>query len=215
MENPTGCEIALLCAFFMLGAAEICCELCAVYGQNVMNEETVRQRCIMFKDGQTSVYGKERSGWPCVVSDSLVQSVDQKICEIWHFTIAELLCEFPQISCTVLYEIITIRLGCCKICTTLVPEMLIGAHKMQRMAMALTFLECYHKNSDEFLSHIIRVTGDDTWVSFMNVETKEQSKHWMRTHSPNKPKKFKQTSARKLMAGVFWGRKGVLMVEFM
>jgi hypothetical protein len=29
----------------------------------------------------------------------------------------------------------------------------------------------------------------------------------MHTHSPNKPKKFKQTSARKLMAAVFWDRK--------
>jgi hypothetical protein len=35
------------------------------------------------------------------------------------------------------------------------------------------------------------------------------------TLSPHKPKKFKQTSARKLMATVFWDRKGVLMVEFM
>jgi hypothetical protein len=35
------------------------------------------------------------------------------------------------------------------------------------------------------------------------------------THSPNKPKKFKQTSARKLMAAVFWDRKQVLMLEFM
>jgi hypothetical protein len=48
-----------------------------------------------------------------------------------------------------------------------------------------------------------------------NVETKEQSKQWMHTHSPNVPKKFKQTpSARKLMAAVVWDRKGVLMVEF-
>jgi hypothetical protein len=29
----------------------------------------------------------------------------------------------------------------------------------------------------------------------VNAETKEQSKQWMVTHSPNKPKKFKQTSA--------------------
>jgi hypothetical protein len=37
----------------------------------------------------------------------------------------------------------------------------------------------------------------------------------MHTHSPNKPKKFKQTfSARRLMSTVFWVRKGVLMVEF-
>jgi acyl-CoA thioesterase len=49
----------------------------------------------------------------------------------------------------------------------------------------------------------------------VNVETKEHSKQWMHTHSPNKPKKCKQTSARKLMTAVFWNRKGVLMAEFM
>jgi hypothetical protein len=48
----------------------------------------------------------------------------------------------------------------------------------------------------------------------VNAETKEQSEQWMHTHSLNNPKKFKQTSARKLMASVFWDRKGVLMVEF-
>jgi hypothetical protein len=50
---------------------------------------------------------------------------------------------------------------------------------------------------------------------FVNDETKEQSKQWMHTHSPNKLNKFKQTSSRKLMAAVFWGGKGVMMVEFM
>jgi hypothetical protein len=49
----------------------------------------------------------------------------------------------------------------------------------------------------------------------VNVETKEQSKQRMHTHSPYKPKKFKQTSARKLMTTVFWDGKGVLMLEFM
>ena len=38
----------------------------------------------------------------------------------------------------------------------------------------------------------------------------------MHTHSPNKPRKFKQSLAnRKLMATVFWDRKGVLLIEFM
>jgi hypothetical protein len=40
---------------------------------------------------------------------------------------------------------------------------------------ALTFLEQYHKDGDEFLNHIVQVTGDETWVSFVNVKTKEQS----------------------------------------
>jgi hypothetical protein len=50
----------------------------------------------------------------------------------------------------------------------------------------------------------------------VNAETKEQSKQWMHTNLPNRPKNFKQTlSARKLIATVFWDSKGVLMVEVM
>jgi hypothetical protein len=49
--------------------------------------------------------------------------------------------------------------------------------------------------------HIIRVTGDETWASFVNFETKEQSEQWRHTHSPNKPKHFKQTSAYQKVDG--------------
>jgi hypothetical protein len=61
----------------------------------------------MFKDGRTNVHDKERSGRPSVMSDDLVQSVDQKILERRRFTISELWCEFTHVSRTVLYEIIT------------------------------------------------------------------------------------------------------------
>jgi hypothetical protein len=57
------------------------------------------------------------------------------------------------------------------------------------------------------------VIGDETWVSFVNVETTEQSKQWM-THIHQTHRKS-ILSARMLMATVFWDRKGVLMVEFM
>jgi hypothetical protein len=50
----------------------------------------------------------------------------------------------------------------------------------------------------------------------LNVETKEQSKQWIHTHSPDKLKKFEQTLfTRRLMETVLWDRKRVLMVEFM
>jgi len=82
------------------------------------------------------------------------------------------------------------------------------------MGSALTFLQRYWEEGDEFLDRI--VTGDETWVKFVNEETKEQSKQWMHTHYPNKPNKFKQTlSNRKMMATVFWDRKGILLTEFM
>jgi hypothetical protein len=41
---------------------------------------------------------------------------------------------------------------------------------------ALTLLERYHKDGNKFLNNIIQVTGGETSVSFVNVETKEQSK---------------------------------------
>jgi transposase len=48
----------------------------------------------------------------------------------------------------------------------------------------------------------------------VNIETKEQSKQWMHSHLPNRKNVNKRLAARKLMATVFWDRKGVLMVEF-
>jgi hypothetical protein len=61
-------------------------------------------------------------------------------------------------------------------------EILTDTHKTQRMASDLTFLERYDKDGDEFLDHVVSVTGDETWVLFVNVETKEQSKHWIHIH---------------------------------
>jgi hypothetical protein len=43
------------------------------------------------------------------------------------------------------------------------------------MASALTFSEQYRKDGNKFLSHIVQVTGTEIWVSYLYVETKEQS----------------------------------------
>jgi hypothetical protein len=72
------------------------------------------------------------------MSDDLVQSVNRKICGRQRFTISELSCEFPQTSCTILYEIITVRLDYQEFCTRWIPKMLTSVHKMQRVASALT-----------------------------------------------------------------------------
>jgi transposase len=83
IDNPTSCEICSVIRFLHaknMSAVEIYRELCAVYGQNVMSEGTVRQWCRMFKDGRTNVHNEEQIGRPSVVSDDLVQSIVHKIC---------------------------------------------------------------------------------------------------------------------------------------
>jgi hypothetical protein len=49
IDNPASCEIHSLHNKNM-SAAEIHHELCAVYGQNVMSEGTIRQWCRTFKN---------------------------------------------------------------------------------------------------------------------------------------------------------------------
>jgi hypothetical protein len=89
-----------------MSVAEIRRELCrAAYRQNIMREGTVRQWCRLFKDGRADVHDEERSGRPFVVSDNLVQSVDQKMSERQRFIISELSCQFSQNSRTILYEL--------------------------------------------------------------------------------------------------------------
>jgi hypothetical protein len=136
----------------------------------------------MFKDGQVNKCSQWRAKWSAICSEWWSCSKCwPKVCERQCFTISELLREFPQILCTVLYKIITIRLGYHKFCQRQVPKMFMSAHKMKRMASVLIFLEWYHTYGNEFLSHVVWVTGDETWVSFVNVETKEQTKQWMHT----------------------------------
>jgi hypothetical protein len=96
------------------------------------------------------------------------------------------LCESRQISCSALYEIITSSKKiqkCSRVCT-----------ECREWPQLWLFLEGYHKECNYF-SQSRHVTSDETLLSFLNAETKEQPKHKRYTHSSNKPKKFKQTSA--------------------
>jgi hypothetical protein len=91
--------------------------------------------------------------------------------------------------------------------------MLTDEHKLKRQASAFTFLKRCSEQGDDFLSR--RVTGDETWMSHVTPESKQQSMEWRHTSSPIK-KKFKQTiSTSKIMCTVFWDRKSVLLVEFL
>jgi hypothetical protein len=86
-------------------------------------------------------------------------------------------------------------------------------HKKQHAACGFTFLMPYHKEGDNMLNHTL--TGNETWVSHITPESKQQSLQWKCTGSP-KAKIFKQTvSTRKIMCALFWDRQSVFLVEFL
>ncbi len=58
------------------------------------------------------------------------------------------------------------------------------------------------------------VTCDETWVHYINPETKRASMQWKHTDSP-RVRKIKQVlSANKMLACVFWDSRGILLVDF-
>jgi hypothetical protein len=76
-DNLARCKIhAVVCFCFLraknMSAVEIHCELCTVYSQNLMSEGIVRQWYRMF------MMKSEVVDWTSIMSNDLVQSVEQK-----------------------------------------------------------------------------------------------------------------------------------------
>lgn len=189
-------------------------QLCQVYGEGCMDIKNVRKWVREFKQGRTNIHDEERSGRPTTaITDAMVEKIDGLVRENRRITTRELCLLVPDISKGSIQTILSDKLMFRKVCARWVPRMLTEDHKRQRMEASREFLDRYAEEGEEFLNSI--VTGDETWVSHFTPETKRQSLEWRHTTSP-KPRKFKQVqSARKVMATVFWYRKGVLLVDFM
>ncbi|GFW38353.1 histone-lysine N-methyltransferase SETMAR [Trichonephila clavipes] len=173
-----------------------------------MSSSKVRKWVRAFKDGRENVHDEPRSGRPSVITDDLVNAVDEKIREDRRFTISTLALEFPNVGRTTLHKVVSEKLKFRKLCARCVPRLLTEEHKLKRMACALDFLDRYHKEGDQFLERI--VTGDETWVSHITPESKRQSMEWRHTNSPVRVKAKRTISTRKVMTTVFWDRHEVL-----
>ena len=209
------CEIRSVIRFLnaqKLKPIEIHRQLEEVYGKACISVQHVRKWCREFSEGRTDVHNEQRSGRPSV-SHEVVAKIECILLVDQRVTLRELADQVPEVCEKTIVNILTGKLGYHKVCARWVPHMLSETHKDNRVKCAEGFLRECAENTEEFLDSII--TGDETWCHYVTPETKEQLKQWRHTGSP-RPKKFKQTlSAGKVMATVFWDRKGVLLTEFM
>jgi len=177
-----------------------------------MDVRNVRKWCREFTAGRTEIHDEERSGRPSI-SDETVAKVEQIMRQDRRITLDDLCILVPEVSRSTIGRTLTEKLEYRKVCARWVPRMLTEDHQRQRNDSSRKFLQRYADENDNFLDSI--VTGDKTWAFHFTPETKQQSHEWRHSSSP-KPRKFKRTqSAGKVMATVFWDRKGVLLVDFM
>ncbi|GBO34485.1 hypothetical protein AVEN_95017-1 [Araneus ventricosus] len=120
IADPADCEVRSVLRFLnakKVKPAEMQRQLVEIYGENVMTDGMVSKWVRQFNDGRTNAHDEARSGRPSVVNDGLVAKVNEKIRENRRSTIRKLFDEFPQISKTVLHEIVTNRLNYRKLCS--------------------------------------------------------------------------------------------------
>ena len=123
--------------------------------------------------------------------------------------IAQALCISHGSVSTILHD----RLGMRKLTARWFPKSLSDEQMATRASVCNALLKRFRSKDDFFLLRL--VTVDETWVHNYEPENKAQSRQWVGPGSP-RPKKFKtQPSAGKVMATVFWGAKGAIMLDFL
>jgi len=110
IEEAANCEIRSVIR--VLNArnvlpSEIHHQICQMYGDNGMSDDAVRKWVRMFNDGREKVHDEARSGRRSLVNDDLVRKVNERVREDRRLTISDLSLHFPQISGTLLYDIVS------------------------------------------------------------------------------------------------------------
>ena len=164
IEHPADCEIRSVISFLNARNINIHPQLCQVYGEDAISDGMVRRWVRKFNEGRVSVHDEQRTGRPSLINDDLVRAVDEKIRVDRRFTIFSLSLNFPQLSRSALYKIVTDRLLYRKLCSRWVPKMLTEEHKTERASSALCFLTRYSEQGDEFLDHIVTGVSHDTCI---------------------------------------------------
>ncbi|KAG5321343.1 MOS1T transposase, partial [Pseudoatta argentina] len=139
-----------------------------------MNRTSVFKWCREFKNGRTSVHDDQRSGRPSILTDDIVENIENALRDDRRLTVDELSAMFPQISRSLLHETITETLGYRKLSARWVPKQLTDQHKLNRVEAGQEFLRRY------------KLHGDETWME--KIKTYLETLKWeVLPHPPYSP----------------------------
>ncbi|KAG5328400.1 GVQW3 protein, partial [Acromyrmex charruanus] len=114
IQSPAKCEIRSVIRYLVWKGktpVEVYNEVKTAYGDKGMNRTSVFKWCREFKNGRTSVHDDQRSGRPSILTDDIVEKIENALRDDRRLTVDELSAMFPQISRSLLHETITETLG--------------------------------------------------------------------------------------------------------
>lgn len=160
-----------------------------------------------FRDGRTSVTDDDRAGRPAV-HQSCVNQVNNMISADRRRSLDEI-GNSVGLSHGSVHNVLKHDLNMSKVCARWVPRLLTPDNKEVRVEASKAFLRRWRREGDRFLNRV--VTTDETWLSYFDPESKQESMVWKRAGSPP-PKKAKVVrSTKKVMYIFFMDNQGMLL----
>ncbi len=186
-----------------------------VYEDAVMSKSAVRFWCRRLRGGDinSSLKDKPRSSQlRSVRTPANTERIRTLLQQDGKKTVSEV-AQGLNIGCTTTHKMMKKDLKLSKLCPKFIPRDLTDEQKRARVTMCEQNLRrCL--DEEDFLARII--TGDESWVSVFEMETKQKSKVWMQGgRNVIRPQKaLKNRSEKKSMITVFFDCRGVVLTEF-
>ena len=189
-------------------ASQAARNICAVYGEDSINERTARRWFLRFREGNFGLEDTPRTGRPSEFDEERLNSL---VHENPRQTTRELAIEMECDHSTIVRHLDS--LGKVQKFGTWVPHELTQANKNNRVTICASLLARHRiarQMGHGFLSHII--TGDEKWCLYVNLKVR---KEWV---SPNKqatPRAKQGLHPKKTLLCVWWNVQGVIHSELL
>ncbi|GFV37883.1 uncharacterized protein TNCV_2662961 [Trichonephila clavipes] len=157
-----------------------------VYGTEAMSDSKVRKWVCKIKSGHTNVHHEECSGQSSLITDYLMQAVKIKNSESRRSDNHSFIGISIRFSVGGVFKIMNEALNFKKLCSQWLQRLLTEKYKDKRFASSLDFMIRYEEVGDNMLSRI--VIGDETRVSHITTESKQQSTEWQIHPLPSRSK---------------------------
>jgi [histone H3]-lysine36 N-dimethyltransferase SETMAR len=179
-------------------------ELINAEGEHALSLSTVRRWIAKFKDGETQVNDKPRSGRPReAVTQEKIAKVKELVTNDLHIT-TQILEDEIGISHDRIVHILHNELNLHKVCAKWIPYKLLAEHKEKRVEISKQSLEVLKKGYNNI------ITGDETWIYFFTVSSKESNKVWLEK-GENRPQIVRTAqNSKKRMFCFFYTVDGVI-----
>ncbi len=185
-----------------------------VFGDQVMSKNRIRVWHKRFLAGHTDFKDDKHTGRPR--STRVAANLDKIQGALQgdrRLTVRQL-AEMTEIPKSGVHNMLKKDLNLSKIAPKMVPKLLTDEQHRFRVRLCEENLELLRQNP-ELMSTV--VTGDESWVAVLEIETKQASCEWLPKGTKDlRPRKaMRQRADRKTMLTAFFDVRGVVLAEFL